>query len=62
MPDLEERTLETLPPTCASCGTTLTDSEKRLALETGASPVLCTTCATEAEPAIAPGEETEPEP
>ena len=62
MPDLEERTLESLPRTCASCGTTLTEAEKRLALDTGATPVLCTTCATEAEPAIEAAEEAPPEP
>lgn len=61
MADLEERTIESLPPGCASCGTALTDSEKRLALETGATPVLCTTCAAEAEPVLEPTEEAEPD-
>ena len=61
MPDLEERTIETLPERCASCGATLTDSEKRLALESGASPVLCTVCAAEEEPAVEAGEDLEPE-
>jgi len=61
MPDLEEHTLESLPPTCASCGATLTGSEKQLALEAGATPVLCATCATEAEPALEAAEEAPPE-
>jgi hypothetical protein len=49
--DLEERTLESLPDRCESCGATLTDAEKQTALESGASPVLCATCAAEQSPA-----------
>ena len=49
--DLEERTLESLPGRCESCGTRLTDAEKQTALESGASPVLCATCAAEQSPA-----------
>lgn len=45
---LEERTIETLPERCQNCGATLTDQEKRTALEEGATVVLCTTCAAEA--------------
>jgi hypothetical protein len=52
MADLEERTLESLPARCANCGATLTDAEKRLAIESGASPVLCSICATEQEPGV----------
>jgi hypothetical protein len=48
---LEERTIESLPDSCQSCGTTLTDAEKQTALDTGASPVLCATCASEQAPA-----------
>jgi hypothetical protein len=48
---LEERTIESLPDSCQSCGTTLTDAEKQTALDTGASPVLCATCAAEQAPA-----------
>lgn len=51
MAELEERTIESLPDNCANCGATLTDAEKRLALELGSSPVLCTTCAAELQPA-----------
>jgi hypothetical protein len=59
--ELEERTIETLPERCESCGATLTDAEKQLALEQGTTPVLCTTCATEAEEALVePLEEPEP--
>jgi hypothetical protein len=50
MPDLEERTIETLPERCENCGARLTDAEKQLALETEATPVLCTTCAAEQVP------------
>ena len=45
---LEERTIEQLPDRCQNCGATLTDEEKRTALEEGATVVLCTTCAPEA--------------
>lgn len=48
--DLEERTIEELPEHCQNCGATLTDAEKATALEEGSAVVLCTTCATEAEP------------
>jgi hypothetical protein len=61
MPDLEERTIETLPDRCGSCGATLTESEKQLALESGSTPVLCTVCAAEEEPAVAAAEDLEPE-
>jgi DNA-directed RNA polymerase subunit RPC12/RpoP len=44
---LEERTIETLPDRCQNCGATLTEQEKRTALEEGATVVLCTTCAAE---------------
>jgi hypothetical protein len=52
MPDLEERTIDDLPQRCESCGATLTDAEKSLALEREDSPVLCTICATEQEPSV----------
>jgi hypothetical protein len=45
---LEERTIEQLPERCQNCGATLTEQEKRTALEEGATVVLCTTCAAEA--------------
>jgi hypothetical protein len=61
MPDLEEHTIESLPDRCANCGATLTDAEKQTALETGATPVLCSICADELEPAVEPAEEAEPE-
>ncbi len=61
MPDLEEHTIETLPDRCASCGATLTDSEKAIALESGSTPVLCTVCAAEEEPAVEAVEDLEPE-
>lgn len=50
MADLEERTIEKLPDSCQSCGTTLTDAEKAAILETPGSPALCTTCAAEQVP------------
>ena len=50
MADLEERTIEKLPDRCQSCGTELTDAEKAATLESGASLVLCTTCAAEQVP------------
>jgi len=59
MPDLEERSIEGLPSRCQSCGATLTDAEKRQALESGASPVVCSVCAAEDAPAT---EGLEPEP
>jgi hypothetical protein len=46
---LEERTIESLPDSCQSCGATLTDAEKATALEEGTQLILCTTCAAEAE-------------
>ena len=61
MPDLEEQTIESLPEHCDSCGATLTEAEKRAALETGATPVLCTTCAAEQAPADDVAEVAEPE-
>jgi hypothetical protein len=61
MPDLEERTIETLPERCDSCGATLTEDEKRSALESGATPVLCSICAAEDAPAVEASEELEPE-
>jgi hypothetical protein len=60
MADLEERTLESLPQRCESCGATLTDEEKRLAIESGASPVLCSICAAEQEPAVDALDDVEP--
>ena len=61
MPDLEERTVESLPNSCESCGAMLTEAEKRTALESGATPVLCTTCAIEQAPADDVAEAAEPE-
>jgi hypothetical protein len=59
--DLEEHSIETLPERCENCGATLTEQEKQLALEGGTVPVLCTTCAAEAEAALEePVEEPEP--
>ena len=60
MPDLEEHSIATLPARCENCGATLTDAEKRLALESGASPVLCSVCAAEESPAVESSEELEP--
>lgn len=51
--DLEERSIADLPPRCESCGAALTDAEKQAALERGTVPVLCATCAAEAEAALA---------
>jgi DNA-directed RNA polymerase subunit RPC12/RpoP len=48
--DLEERSIETLPERCQSCGAKLTDAEKQVALESGARLVLCTRCASEQVP------------
>jgi hypothetical protein len=61
VPDLEEQTIDSLPDRCESCGATLTDSEKRLALESGSRPVLCTVCAAEEAPSVEPAEDLEPE-
>ncbi len=61
MPDLEERTIQTLPDRCESCGATLTEREKQLALESGKTPVLCTVCAAEEAPAVEAAEDLEPE-
>lgn len=47
--ELEERTIESLPERCESCGATLTDAEKQRILDDGATLALCTTCAAEAE-------------
>lgn len=49
---LEERTIESLPDRCENCGASLTEREKQAALERGAGPVLCATCAAEAEAAL----------
>jgi hypothetical protein len=46
--DLEERTIESLPDRCESCGATLTAAEKQRILDEGAPLALCTTCAVEA--------------
>ena len=51
MADIEERTIESLADRCANCGATLTDTERQVALEAGTSPVLCSVCAAEQEPA-----------
>jgi hypothetical protein len=48
--DLEERSIEELPDRCQNCGAKLTDAEKQTVLESGASLVLCTTCAAEQVP------------
>ena len=55
--DLEERSIEELPDRCHSCGAKLTDAEKQTALESGASLVLCTTCAAEQVPLADDSEE-----
>jgi hypothetical protein len=59
MPSLEEHTIETLPERCENCGARLTEAEKQLALERGATPVLCSSCAAEQEPLVEPEEEAE---
>jgi hypothetical protein len=46
--DLEERTIESLPTRCESCGTELTDAERERIVEEGG-PALCATCAAEAD-------------
>ena len=61
MPDLDERTIDSLPDRCANCGTTLTDAEKQEALESGSSPVLCSVCAAEDEPAVEASDDLEPD-
>ena len=50
--DLEERTIESLPERCESCGTELTGAEKQRILDQGAQVALCTVCAAEQEPAV----------
>jgi ribosome-binding protein aMBF1 (putative translation factor) len=57
MVDLEERTIESLPDRCQSCGTKLTDAEKQTILDEGSELALCTVCAAEAEPAVEPTED-----
>ena len=52
MADLEERSLQSLPQRCESCGAELTDAERRLAIEAGSVPVLCSICAAEQAPAV----------
>ena len=49
--DLEEHTLEKAGERCEVCGVKLTTQEMQAALESGG-PALCTTHATEAEPAL----------
>jgi hypothetical protein len=61
MPDLEEHTIDSLPARCENCGATLTDAEKSLALESGASPVLCSVCAAEEAPSVEAAEGLDPE-
>jgi hypothetical protein len=58
--NLEERSIEELPDRCENCGARLTDAEKQIALESGASVVLCTTCAGE-QVALADEAESEAE-
>jgi hypothetical protein len=60
VPDLEERSIESLPARCDNCGATLTDAEKSLALERGSVPVLCSVCAAEEAPAVESAEDLEP--
>ena len=48
--ELEERTIESLPERCESCGATLTEAEKQRILDEGATVALCTTCAAEQVP------------
>jgi hypothetical protein len=50
--ELEERSIADLPARCENCGATLTDPEKEAALERGTVPVLCSTCAAEADAAL----------
>jgi hypothetical protein len=56
--DLEERTIESLPERCQSCGTELTAAEKQRILDEGSALALCTTCAAEQVP-LAEAEEDE---
>jgi Early Protein (E6) len=58
VPDLEERSIESLPDRCENCGATLTDAEKQRILDEGATVALCTTCAIEQAPALAEDDET----
>jgi hypothetical protein len=58
--NLEERSIEELPDRCENCGARLTDAEKQIALESGASVVLCTTCEAE-QVALADEAESEAE-
>lgn len=58
--DLEERSIESLPDRCESCGTPLTAAEKQRILDEGASLALCTTCAAEQVP-LAEEEGEDPE-
>jgi hypothetical protein len=60
MPDLEERSIETLPERCENCGATLTEAEKATALDRGTTPVLCSICAAEQAPVTEDAEEAEP--
>ena len=55
--ELEERSIVDLPDRCESCGGALTDAEKQEALERGMTPVLCATCAAEADASLAEGVE-----
>lgn len=59
MPDLEERSIESLPERCENCGASLTEAEKVLALERETTPVLCIACDTEQGPAAGAVEELE---
>jgi hypothetical protein len=61
MTDLEERSIEALPNRCESCGATLTEAEKSLALERGTTPVLCTVCAAEQSTAVESSEDLGPQ-
>ena len=61
MPDLEERSIESLPERCENCGATLTEQEKSAALDRGTTPVLCTICAAEQVPIAEEAEEAEAE-
>ncbi len=48
---MDERTFADLPDRCENCGAVLTTAEKQTALETGATPVLCSICTAEQLPA-----------
>ena len=56
---LEERTIESLPDRCESCGATLTAAEKQRILDEGATSALCAVCAAEQAPALETEEEVE---